>query len=69
MLLIVLLGMAAPLASLRLSAVRTALLAVALASIYVAAAVLAFNSGWIVSVVYPLAALRVTSFGTLSSTT
>ena len=63
--LIVLLGMAAPLASLRLSAVRTTLLTVVLALVYVGAALLAFNGGWVLSLVYPVGALLLTSFGSL----
>ena len=63
--LIVLLGMAAPLASLRLSAVRTTLLTVVLGLAYVGAALLAFNAGWVVSLVYPVGALLLTSFGAL----
>ena len=63
--LIVLLGMTAPLASLRLSALRTTTLTLALALAYVAGAVLAFNTDWVVSVIYPLGALLLTSFGSL----
>jgi adenylate cyclase len=63
--LIVLLGMAAPLASLRLSAVKTTVLAVGLGTLYVVAALLLFNAGWIVSLVYPLGALLLASFGSL----
>lgn len=63
--LIVLLGMVAPVASLRLSAVRTTLLALALGIGYLAAAYLAFNSGWVLSLVYPLGALLLASFGSV----
>ena len=63
--LIVLLGMAAPLASLRLSAVRTTLLTVALGLAYVGGALLAFNGGRVVSLVYPVGPLLLTSFGSL----
>jgi len=62
---IVLLGMAAPLASIRLSAVRTTALALALGVVYVAAALLAFNSGWVMSLIYPVFALLLASFGSL----
>jgi adenylate cyclase len=63
--LIVLLGMVAPLASLRLSAVRTTVLAVGLGLAYVLVAFLLFNAGWVVSLVYPVGALLLTSFGSL----
>jgi adenylate cyclase len=57
--------MAAPLASLRLSALRTTLLAVGLGAVYLLAAFLLFKAGWVVSVVYPLGALLLSSFGAL----
>jgi adenylate cyclase len=53
---IVALALAAPLAGLRLSAVRAALLAAALAAGYAAACQLAFDGGTILTAVYPLAA-------------
>jgi adenylate cyclase len=63
--LIVLLGLVAPVASLRLSPFRALALALGLAVLFLLAAQLAFNSGRIVSVVYPLGALVVAAVGTL----
>ena len=63
--LIVLLGMLAPLASLRLSAVRTTFVTIAVAFAYIGAALIAFNGGWVISMVYPIGALLLTSFGSL----
>jgi adenylate cyclase len=55
--LIVLLGLVGPVAAWRLGAIRSTLLALALAAGYAVAAQLAFDSGWIVSFVYPMASL------------
>jgi len=56
-LLIVLMGFAVPLASLRLGPIAATLLALALGAAFVVGCQLAFNSGWVVQVVYPLGAL------------
>jgi adenylate cyclase len=55
--LIVLLGLVGPVAAWRLGAIRSTLLALALAAGYAVAAQLAFDSGRIVSFVYPMASL------------
>jgi adenylate cyclase len=65
-LLIVLLGMVAPVASLRLSALRAMAIALALAVALLIAAQLAFNGGTILAVVYPLGALVLTTVGALA---
>jgi adenylate cyclase len=62
-LLIVLLGLAAPLASLRLAALKVIALSVALLLAYLVAAQLAFDGGRIVLVTYPLLALVLASTG------
>jgi adenylate cyclase len=64
-LLIVLLGIAAPLASLRLRGWHSLLTAVALAAAFTVSVQLAFDSGVIVAFVYPLLALAVATLGTL----
>ena len=64
--LIVLLGMVAPVASLRLSALRAMAIALALAVALVVAAQLAFNGGMILAVVYPLGALVLAAVGALA---
>jgi adenylate cyclase len=64
-LLIVLLGLAAPLASLRLRGWRSLLTAVALAAAFTVSAQLAFDSGVIIAFVYPLLALALGTLGTL----
>lgn len=63
--LIALMGIAAPLASLRLSAFRALAVAVLLAAVYAAACQLAFNGGTILPFVYPLGALGLSSVGAL----
>jgi adenylate cyclase len=65
-LVIVLLGIAAPAASLALPALRAVALALVLGGIWVVAAQLFFNSGTIVSFVYPLVALGLSVVGTLA---
>jgi adenylate cyclase len=65
-LVIVLLGLAAPLASLFLPALRAVALALVLGGIWVVAAQLLFNSGTIVSFVYPLVALALSVVGALA---
>ncbi len=65
-LLIILIGAIAPLASLRLPPLRSLLAALAGAVVFTIAAQLAFNNGRIVSVVYPLLALALASLGTLA---
>jgi adenylate cyclase len=63
--LIVLLAVAVPLGSLRLRGWRALLDALALAVVFTIAAQVAFNSGAIVSFVYPLLALALGTLGTL----
>jgi adenylate cyclase len=64
--LIVLLGFAAPLASLRFGPIATIVLAVALAALFTAAVQIAFDDGRVVSFVYPLGALILSAAGALS---
>ena len=66
MLLIVLMGIAVPLGSLRLRGWRSLLDAVALAIAFTIATQIAFNSGAIVTFVYPLLALAIGTLGTLA---
>jgi adenylate cyclase len=65
-LLIVLLGMVAPVASLRLSPLRALAVALGLAAIFVVAVQLAFNNGMILAFIYPLGALVLTTVGALA---
>ncbi|HUB35220.1 MAG TPA: adenylate/guanylate cyclase domain-containing protein [Solirubrobacteraceae bacterium] len=65
-LLIVLLGVAAPLGSLRLARWRAMLEAAVLAVVFTVAVQVAFQHGWIVAFVYPLLALAVGTLGTLA---
>lgn len=62
---IVLLGLAAPLVSLRLGPGRALLVLALIGLAFAGVAQLAFGAGWIVSVVYPLLALVLSSIGTL----
>jgi adenylate cyclase len=64
--LIVLLGMVAPVASLRLSPLRGIAIALALGALFAVAAQLAFNGGTIVAFAYPLGALVLTTVGALA---
>ncbi len=64
--LIVLMGFAAPLASLRFGPIATIALAVALAAAFTAAVQIAFDDGRVVSFVYPLGALILSAAGALS---
>jgi adenylate cyclase len=64
--LIVLLGLVAPLASLRLSPLRAIALSLVAGAVFVVAAQLVFNAGWIVSFVYPLGTVLLASFGALA---
>ena len=64
--LIVLLGLAAPLASLRLSALWSLGLALALGVAFTIAAQLAFNSGTVIAFVYPLGTLVLAAVGALA---
>jgi adenylate cyclase len=64
--LIVLLGMVAPLASLRLSPLRAIAIAVVLAAAFAAAVQLAFNGGTILAFVYPMGALVLAAVGALA---
>jgi adenylate cyclase len=63
--LIVLLGLVAPLASLRLSPLRAIALSLVGGAVFVVAAQLVFNAGRIVSFVYPLGTVLLASFGAL----
>src|SRR5205085_4239468 len=65
-LLIVLLGVAVPAASLRLGPAPTIALAVALGVVFAIVVQLAFNGGAVVSFVYPLGALILASIGSLA---
>ncbi len=65
-LLIVLLGIAPPLGSLRVRRWRSLLDAVALAIAFTVATQIAFDTGWIWTFVYPLLALAVGTLGTLA---
>jgi adenylate cyclase len=64
--LIVLLGLVAPLASLRLSPLRAIALSLVAGALFVVAAQLAFNGDRIVSFVYPLGTVLLASFGALA---
>ncbi|MGN6867338.1 MAG: CHASE2 domain-containing protein [Solirubrobacteraceae bacterium] len=64
--LIVLFGVAVPLAALRVKPVISMAIAVALGLIFAVVAQLLFNAGWIVSVVYPLVALALSAIGSLA---
>jgi len=65
-LLIVLLGVIAPLGSLRLQPLRALFCAIAAAIAFTVAVQVAFDGGWIVSFVYPLLALALATLGTLA---
>ncbi len=64
--LIVLLGVAIPLGSVRVRQWRSLVDALVLAAIFTVAVQIAFDSGWIVAFVYPLLALIVGALGTLA---
>ena len=66
-LLIVLLGVLPPLASLRLSLLWTLVLAVSAAVLYIGATLVAFDHGWVLSFVYPFGALTLSSIGSLGA--
>ena len=63
--LIALLGLAVPLGSLRLRGWRALMLGVVLAGVFAVAVQIAFDSGLIITFVYPLLALALGTFGTL----
>ena len=63
---ILLLALLGPLSGLRLSPLRALAVSVAAALLYAAAAQLLFGAGWIVAVVYPLAALVAGAVGALA---
>jgi adenylate cyclase len=65
-LLITLLGVLAPLGSLRLQPLRALLDSLAAAVVFTIATQLVFDSGWILSFVYPLIALAIATLGTLA---
>jgi len=65
--LIVVLGLLSPLASLRLDLLRTLLLAIVAAAVYLVATQLAFNQGRVLSFVYPFGALVLSSIGSLGA--
>jgi adenylate cyclase len=62
-LVLVLLALVAPIACLRLSPFRSLLVALAVGAVYVVAAQLLFNQGWVVPVIYPLLALAISAVG------
>jgi adenylate cyclase len=64
--LIVLFGIAVPLAALRVRPAISMAIAVAIGVIFAIVAQLLFNAGWIVSVVYPLTALVLSAVGSLA---
>jgi len=64
--LIVLMGFAAPLASLRFGPIATIALAVALAAAFMTAVQVAFDNGHVVAFVYPLGAMILSAAGALS---
>ncbi len=64
---IVLLGLIAPLASLRLPAPRALALALATGALYLVVVQLAFNGGRVLAVVYPITALVLTGVGALTA--
>lgn len=66
LLLIVLMGALTPLSSLRVRPWRALADAMAAAVVFTLATQLAFNSGWIISFVYPLLALALGTLGTLA---
>ncbi len=66
LLLIVLMGALTPLSSLKVRPWRALADALAVAAVFAVATQLAFNSGWIVSFVYPLLALAFGTLGTLA---
>jgi adenylate cyclase len=65
-LVIVLLGVIAPLGSLRLRSLRAFLDALAAAVVFTLATQVAFDHGWILDFIYPLFALAVATLGTLA---
>jgi adenylate cyclase len=65
--LIIALGLLAPLASLRLNLLWTLVLAISAAAIYMVATQLAFNQGRVLSFVYPFGALTLSSVGSLGA--
>jgi adenylate cyclase len=67
LLLVVGLGLLAPLVSLRLNLRGTLLLAIAAAAAFVVGTQVAFQSGWINSFVYPFGALTMSSVGAIGS--
>src|SRR4029077_6575786 len=66
--LIILFGMVAAAAQLRLRPLLAFGLALALAIVFVVSAQLAFDGGWVVSIVYPLVALALSGGGALAVT-
>jgi adenylate cyclase len=64
--LIVLMGFATPLATLRFGSIATVALALALAAAFTVAVQIAFNDGHVVAFVYPLGALILSAAGALS---
>jgi adenylate cyclase len=66
LILILLLGCAIPLGSLRLRQWRSLVDAIALGVVFTVAIQIAFDSGWIVTFVYPLLALALGTMGTLA---
>jgi adenylate cyclase len=66
-LLVLVLGMLAPLASLRLNLRGTLILAILAAAGFLAATQAAFNAGWVSTLVYPFGALAMSSVGAIGS--
>jgi adenylate cyclase len=65
--LIIVLGFLCPLASLKLNLFRTMMLAIGTALAFLVGVQLAFNHGWVVSFVYPMGALIVSSIGAIAA--
>lgn len=64
---VVLAALAAPLAALRLGVFRTGIAAVVVALAYTLAVQLAFDSGWVVSLIFPLLALTLGAAGMIAA--
>jgi adenylate cyclase len=64
---VLVLGMLAPLTGIRLALRATLILSVVLAAAFLAAAQLAFNAGWVISFVYPFGALLLSSVGAIGA--
>jgi adenylate cyclase len=67
LILVLVLGMLAPLSGIRLSLRTTLILSIVLAAAFLGAAQLAFNAGWVTSFVYPFGALTLSSVGSIGA--